>query len=137
MSNSSREQSVLQAHVMKQQRPSTAAFHRFVKWWQPLHEKKKCLSSSLLGKLNTKLTVSTHLKWKQQLEVIPSDFLLESSGLGRVELDSQTHSEWRLSWRKQTQIEEIYRNPFTVTEQTINRRWNAIAPFYHQQITIL
>lgn len=46
------------------------------------------------------VSLSTHVKWQRQQEVVPSDFLLESSRLRRVELDSQTHGERRLSWRK-------------------------------------
>lgn len=56
-----------------------------------------------------KQPLSTHLRWKLPQWVIPSDFLLERSRIRRVELNSQTHGERRLSWRKQEIFETCAR----------------------------
>lgn len=54
---------------------------------------------------------------------IPSDFLLERSGIGRVELDSQTHGERRLSYkRKHWWGEGQEPCDFIRTDQTENSR---------------
>lgn len=71
-----------------------------------------------------KQPLSTHLRWKLPQWVIPSDFLLERSRIRRVELNSQTHGERRLSWRKQTgNIWDMCEDNFNNCQQSAET-WN-------------
>lgn len=76
-----------------------------------------------------KQPLSTHLKWKPPQWVIPSDFLLERSRIRRVELNSQTHGERRLSWRKQTgNIWDMCEDNFNNCQQSAET-WNLTSAF--------